>query len=132
MKPTIGRIVIYKFSDYEKCPHVNNADECPAIIVRVWSDTCVNLKLLVDGPDVPWFTSIVQGDQQRQWHWPERVPPAPDLPAMPTPLSVGSTVFITPTPMLKTTGPVWCYTCGCQLPGTRPDCFCSCHSKGNA
>lgn len=73
MKPSIGRIVIYKFSDYEKCSHTNGADECPAVIVGVWSETCVNLKLLTDGPGVPWVTSITQGDGQRQWHWPERV-----------------------------------------------------------
>lgn len=48
MKPTIGRIVIYKYT--EKCVHTNLADECPAMIVRVWGGDTVNLKLIEDGP----------------------------------------------------------------------------------
>ncbi len=77
MKPTIGRIVIYKFSEQDKerlkemgSPHPNNgAAEAPAVIVRVWSDICVNLKVLCDEASDLWVTSVLQGDGERQWSW---------------------------------------------------------------
>lgn len=62
MKPSIGRIV-HVIAD----PKVNNgSDAAPAMITRVWSDNCVNLRVLHDGPaQVPgdihrpeWMTSI--------------------------------------------------------------------------
>ena len=71
MKPTIGRVVIYKY--VSKCEHNNFAEECPAVIVRVWSDTCVNLKLLEDGPENSWKTSVTKGDGVNNWHWPVKV-----------------------------------------------------------
>ena len=71
MKPSIGRIVIYH-------PLPNNEDFCspnavdqPAVIVAVWSDTCVNLKVLTDGPHDVWVTSVVEGKEARHWSWPE-------------------------------------------------------------
>lgn len=83
-KPSLGRIVIYKLTSYQKpaspqhshesalVPN-NGADECPAVIVRVWSDTCVNLRLLNDGRgDAPWVTSATIGDGEGQWNWPAR------------------------------------------------------------
>ena len=79
MKPSIGRIVIYKYSESEKCQHTNGATEVPAVIVRVWSDACVNLKLIEDGPQDSWRTSRLlytgpeSGDGSGQWRWPERV-----------------------------------------------------------
>lgn len=84
MKPTVGRIVIFKLDDFArdqiegatKTPNPNNgADECPAVIVRVWGDECVNLRLLTDGPPcaVEWRTSALLGDQPGQWSWPPRV-----------------------------------------------------------
>lgn len=76
MKPSIGRIVIYKYADSEKCQHTNGSEECPAIIVRVWSDTCVNLKLLEDGQQNSWKTSVLTSElagTAGQWRWPERV-----------------------------------------------------------
>lgn len=73
MKPTIGRIVIYKYGDHEKCAHVNGAEQCPAVIVRVWTDTCVNLKLIEDGPQNSWKTSVSMGDVKTNWQWPGRV-----------------------------------------------------------
>ncbi|MGH9685305.1 MAG: hypothetical protein ACRD4S_17045 [Candidatus Acidiferrales bacterium] len=72
MKPTIGRIVIYKYAKNEQCNHTNHAALCPAVIVRVWSDTCVNLKLLEDGPLDSWKTSVALGDRETEWSWPVR------------------------------------------------------------
>jgi len=81
MKPTIGRIVIYKLTTALKEQLrennkgewlVNIQDTLPAMIVAVWNDTCVNLKVFVDGhiKDL-WITSAVQGDQEGQWNWPK-------------------------------------------------------------
>ncbi len=40
-------------------PHSNNGvDVAPAVIVRAWSDTEVNVRVLRDGPDVPWMCSV--------------------------------------------------------------------------
>jgi hypothetical protein len=74
VKPTIGRIVVYVVPklDYPNT-NTNNATELPAVIVRVWSDTCVNLKVLNDGEVDIWRTSSTWGDQPGQWRWPERV-----------------------------------------------------------
>lgn len=61
MKPTIGRVV-HVLVD----PKINNgSDVAPAMITRVWSDECVNLRVLHDGPPVApsgvyrqdWLTS---------------------------------------------------------------------------
>ena len=59
MTPTIGRIVIYNVTDDEKRAmedsFKNTGKSCnvesklPAIIVAVWSDVCVNLKVMQDG-----------------------------------------------------------------------------------
>ncbi len=77
MKPTIGRVVIFHFPDSEK--HINNQGlDAPAIITRVWSETCVNLKVLNDGIENTWKTSVPQGDGAYQWSWPTIVAPAPE------------------------------------------------------
>lgn len=55
MTPTIGRIVHVLMA-----PDSNNgSDVAPAVITRVWSDTCVNLRVLRDGYPGPeeWLTS---------------------------------------------------------------------------
>ena len=45
-KPAKGRIVHVLVN-----PAVNNGDDTAvAVITRVWSDTCVNLRVLYDGP----------------------------------------------------------------------------------
>jgi hypothetical protein len=63
MKPTIGRIVDYH----------NEADGTiqAAIIAQVWNDTCVNLTVLDHNGCSRGVTSVTQGDQPRQWDWPE-------------------------------------------------------------
>ena len=85
MKPTIGRIVHFvqkKSSTYnEAIVHL------PAIIVAVWTETCVNLQVFTDGtnsesgfnanpPSVKWITSATYDNSETPnlytWHWPER------------------------------------------------------------
>lgn len=59
-KPSIGRIVIVPMK-----PSANNgADEAPAVVTRVWSvdeaneRATVNLRVLNDGTEVEWRTSV--------------------------------------------------------------------------
>ena len=73
MKTTIGRIVIYKPTpaeqiEMDKTGNVQN--ELPAVIVAVWSDTCVNLKVFADGVSDIWKTSVILGDNEGEWNWP--------------------------------------------------------------
>jgi hypothetical protein len=70
MQPTIGRIVIYTYTAEEV--HPNDATECPAVIVRVWSETSVNLKLLEDTEENSWKTSVELGGpgEPGKWAWP--------------------------------------------------------------
>jgi hypothetical protein len=100
MKPAIGRIVHYKLSaedaaqinrrrtnsysiadriKEEKWPlgaqaHIGNeaheGDIHPMIIIRVWSDSCVNGQVFLDGTDLLWKTSPLLGEQNGQWNWP--------------------------------------------------------------
>src|SRR5216110_3234321 len=51
---------------------VDAGDIVPALIVKVWSGVCVNLKLLLDGPDTYWATSVEYSADPatpRSWHW---------------------------------------------------------------
>jgi hypothetical protein len=71
MKPTLGRIVIFNVPDYIKNGiNGNKQDKLPAIIVAVWSETTVNLKIITDGQNDIWVTSVSQGDNVNQWNWP--------------------------------------------------------------
>ena len=78
-KPSIVRMVIVPMD-----PNRNNgADEAPAIITRVWSDTYINVKVLSDSNDAPeWRTSVtlleekperIIGDGRGMAWWPPRV-----------------------------------------------------------
>ena len=87
--PSIGRVVHYVVHEG---PHAG--EHRPALIVRVWSDTCVNLVVMMDGdndqaggitngaPLTVWRTSIVYAAPDAEfpqpkngtWHWPEYVP----------------------------------------------------------
>lgn len=59
LKPTIGRVVLYK---------ALNDEIYPAIVQRVFTDTCVNLAVFYDsGPTV--LTSVVQGTDSSTWDW---------------------------------------------------------------
>lgn len=81
MKPTIGRVVHYKLSEQDKKDleganrlgfvSCNTRPEVlPAVIVAVWSDTCVNLQVSLDGNKSFWKTSVQEGDLESNWHWP--------------------------------------------------------------
>lgn len=40
-------------------PRLNNgADEAPALITRVWDNGRLNVRVLYDGPDTAWLTSV--------------------------------------------------------------------------
>ncbi len=65
--PAVGRIVRYYQGDYE-APHghaaparwdgTNGTRWHPAIITRVWSETCVNLQVFFDAAPVETRTSV--------------------------------------------------------------------------
>lgn len=84
MKPSIGRIVHF----VQKKPegYGEGLLHLAAIIVAVWSDTCVNLQVFTDGGNseggehyqlsTKWITSVnldESASQPRTWHWPEKV-----------------------------------------------------------
>jgi hypothetical protein len=73
MKTSIGRIVIFHVVEDQQNVLNNHQKDAPAIITAVWSDTCVNLKVLLDGEFNLWVTSAPQGEGARQWSWPEIV-----------------------------------------------------------
>lgn len=79
---TPGRIVTYVLTEQDAA-RVNTLDqnrnngaqlgsEFPAIVVRVWSSTTVNLKVFLDGADDLWVTSRLEGERPGTWHWPAR------------------------------------------------------------
>ena len=76
MKPTVGRVVIYKTTEEDRkwmrqsCCNIK--EELPAIIVAVWSETCVNLQVLLDGDGTMWRTSVTEGLEEYNWHWPKK------------------------------------------------------------
>lgn len=79
-KPSVGRTVIYVWPEDKKQLYNNNADVSPAVIVRTWEDTSyendeVNLKVLADGENDVWATSIPYSEtkEPRTWHWPAKV-----------------------------------------------------------
>ena len=107
MKPTTGRIVHYRLSDWDAqdinrrrrdfsaftrtyprpdesgtpgaSGHIghfgNHADEgdiLPAMIVKTWGGTTVNLQVYLDGNDIYWATSRQEGESPGSWMWPPR------------------------------------------------------------
>ena len=67
--PTVGRVVYFKLSADEAKVFNNGAEIAPAIITRVWNETCVNLKVLCDGSYDLWKTSVSKGESQYNWDW---------------------------------------------------------------
>ena len=74
---SIGRIVIYHLGANDGFRN-NGAKEAPAVIVRAWNDTYVNLKVLTDGANDAWVTSkrheSLHDDSSKitegYWTWP--------------------------------------------------------------
>jgi len=72
---TLGQTVIYTLNDHDRerlhalgSRHPNNgAPEAPATVVRVWSDTCVNLRVHCDDTFDLWVTSATKGEGARTW-----------------------------------------------------------------
>lgn len=72
MRTKIGEIVVYHTTEAQRKvmrenPACNVQDHLPAIIVAVWGETCVNLKVLCDGEPNLWVTSAVFGASEGQW-----------------------------------------------------------------
>lgn len=53
-KPAVGRIVHVLMKPGDN----NGSDVAPAVITRVWSEACVNVRVFADSGDVPWQTSV--------------------------------------------------------------------------
>lgn len=78
-KPSIGRIVLVDAN-----PAMNNgANIAAAVITRVWSDTVINVRVLLDSENSPlWRTSLTHADdldsldddtRTSRWMWPPRI-----------------------------------------------------------
>lgn len=48
----------------------NVQDKLPAVVVAVWGETCVNLKVITDGNLDLWVTSSQKGDNLGNWNYP--------------------------------------------------------------
>jgi len=82
-KPSLGGIVLVPMAPNEN----NGSDVAPAIVVRVWSDTTVNVRIFRDNETEEWRTSAVYIDElpdeesrealgtlaPNRWTWPPRV-----------------------------------------------------------
>ena len=72
MKPSLGRIVIFKGFTSQ-----SGIKEHAAIITRVWSDELVNITAFIDGMSPMNFSSIKLHSEPHHdsytWAWPERV-----------------------------------------------------------
>ena len=79
--PSVGRIVHYFPGPHDPSACVNgNDDPVAAVVVRAWSDDCLNLRLLLDytaNEGCPSRTSVqrrgVAPSGSFCWDWPERV-----------------------------------------------------------
>jgi hypothetical protein len=73
MKPTVGRIVEYTTADRNGKKVVR-----PAMVVAVWSETCINLQVFTDGyndndygVNTVWKTSVMSDENKNHntWDW---------------------------------------------------------------
>lgn len=77
--PKVGDIVILHLGDNDQIQN-NYAKELPAIVTRVWSNNCVNLKGIPDGPGTVWRTSVLHQNpfpgtvnaQNPGWRFPDQ------------------------------------------------------------
>lgn len=83
--PSPGRVVHFVMDSGQYV-----GEHRPAMVIKSWSDTCVQLAVFIDGfNDYPfnplgdsllrWVTSVQLDESEnpapRTWHWPEYVPP---------------------------------------------------------
>lgn len=70
MKPSLGRIVLVR--NFAK-----PGNESPAMITRVWNDSCINVTVFPDCQLPFVLTSVVRDDNMdtpnMAWRWPPRV-----------------------------------------------------------
>lgn len=71
--PTVGRVVLFRSKDPQM---TGGATEVPALVTRVWSDTCVNLQVMRDGHGATpiGVTSVTYDDSDTMtssycWRW---------------------------------------------------------------
>jgi hypothetical protein len=95
--PTVGRIVLYTISPADESFLASKfasqigrtlnkpcaGDVYPALIVRVFSELGVNLKVQLDGEPVFWATSRVPGEGEGRWALPTIAPAAAPVAADP-------------------------------------------------
>ena len=78
MSPSLGRIVLVCIGVVDDEPIFK-----PAIVTRVWGETCINVTVYADDSDESLllasfgtvksrWTSVTQGDGVGQWSWPPR------------------------------------------------------------
>lgn len=84
--PTLGRIVHYRLGEQDlnriqlrlrrdteaRCNTYRKGDTVAALVVRVWDDGTVNLRLILDGDVDLWVTSRPEGILPGTWCWPPR------------------------------------------------------------
>ena len=73
--PSVGRVVHYYTANPSEQSNGAGEGPYPAIITRVWSPDCVNLKVLPDCGPVFDTTSVQTklSSSSRYWEWPPRV-----------------------------------------------------------
>jgi hypothetical protein len=78
-KPSLGRIVLVNTGPLGLANDDNGAETAPAIITRVWSDTLVNVRVLLDSEHTPCKTSVAlvetaeEAEASYACYWPPRV-----------------------------------------------------------
>lgn len=58
--PHQGDPVIFRYG--ENAGLINGHREHPAIITRVLTDVCVNLRVFTDGAGIPWMIAVLHRD----------------------------------------------------------------------
>lgn len=77
MKPTVGDGVLFTFTRTGVTSDDGQSKTVPAIVVNVFSEELVNLRVFQDGPAIPlWLTSVQRKDtlpdnsDASYWEWP--------------------------------------------------------------
>lgn len=68
LKPTLGDIVLYRLTPGQ-CEMYATSGQCPGVVTKIMSESCVNLRLLIDGPNTPHIINALLGDSEGQWQW---------------------------------------------------------------